>query len=360
MASVDGAVDIVHVHSHRLKPEWVFQLRELLPRSTFVEQSIWSTRSPFTGCMDLIAHQSPWMAWKYLCQTGRRVGRPGSIVAGKPIDLSVFRAGEHERSRFGAAARGRLGIPAGALVVGRVGQPGEGKWHEVLVRAFASLADALPSLHLLTVGAPDSIREAVTSLPETQRDRVVMIERLHDDTALRDVYCAMDVYAHAARLGETFGQSIVEAMAAGTPIVTLHTPYAGNAQSEMVLQAGAGFVADSGDLFRRRLEMLLKTEPLREAVGERARAGSLLWDQQRVCGHFLDLVAHVRSGAVGKERRSGLSRRVLSLDSAIASRGLRSRTRRTLIRLRPLVGWSGKGDYVWRIATERLSAAWVR
>jgi phosphatidylinositol alpha-mannosyltransferase len=117
-------------------------------------------------------------------------------------------------ARFGTAER--AAVPAGRhlLFVGRL-EPRKG--FPVALDAFQRLAGRFPDLRLLVVGDGED-RAMVDALPPAVRDRVELRGRVGDD-ALPSCYRAADVFVAPALRGESFGIVLVEAMAAGRPIV---------------------------------------------------------------------------------------------------------------------------------------------
>ena len=82
-------------------------------------------------------------------------------------------------------------------------------------------------------------------MPETLRRRVVLIDFLHGDAALREAYGSMDVFLHTSRIGESFGMVLAESLCCGTPVITLSTPAKDNSQLEVVGHEQGGLVAAS-------------------------------------------------------------------------------------------------------------------
>jgi phosphatidylinositol alpha-mannosyltransferase len=116
--------------------------------------------------------------------------------------------------RFANAPRAALGPGRHMLFVGRL-EPRKG--FPVAVRAFALLARGYPDLRLLVVG-DGSARNAIDNLPADVIDRVVMLGRVKGGE-LPAYYRAADVFVSPALGNESFGIVLLEAMAAGLPVV---------------------------------------------------------------------------------------------------------------------------------------------
>ena len=117
-----------------------------------------------------------------------------------------------------AALRATLGIPAEAPVVLWVGRPAAVKNVDLLLDAIRQVRAARPDARLILAGdfseRPDFVRRA-------ESERVVFPGRV-DHADLPAYYQMAAVYAHTSRY-EGFGKVIVEALAAGTPVVATHT-----------------------------------------------------------------------------------------------------------------------------------------
>ena len=138
-----------------------------------------------------------------------------------------------------------MNLPSHAVVIGRVGEPFEGKWHPYLIAVFRRVAIEREDAFLLLVGAPASITTAVEDLEPPIRARCRLVSPTPEDRQLRSYYSVMDVFLHIAAIGESFGMVLAEAMLCGTPVVTLATPYGDNAQCEIVEHPDSGFVRTS-------------------------------------------------------------------------------------------------------------------
>jgi glycosyltransferase involved in cell wall biosynthesis len=98
------------------------------------------------------------------------------------------------------------------------------------------------------------------------------VELLDPTVRVADFYDRLDVFVHGARVGETFGCVIAEAMANRIPVVTLSTPQRkkSNAQVELVEHNVTGFVCRWRWQYAGAVIELLRDHDLRKRFGERS------------------------------------------------------------------------------------------
>ncbi|MEU7551740.1 glycosyltransferase [Streptomyces sp. NPDC044571] len=140
------------------------------------------------------------------------------------IEAARFRFDEEVRR----ATRARTGLPARAFVVGGVGRLVPGKRFDALVRAVA----ALPGAHLLLAGeGPEraALRGLAAELGAQGRIHLLGERDPLGDSAdgrtpgIPALLAAMDVFVSASR-EEAFGLAVVEALAAGLPVLHVTCP----------------------------------------------------------------------------------------------------------------------------------------
>ena len=132
----------------------------------------------------------------------------------------------------------------------------------MLVDMVPHLSELVPDVQLLYVG--------MTLAKQRRAGRLGLLERVRaypataDEERLALFYSACDVVVNASAIGESQGVAIAEAMALGVPVVTCSTPWADNAQVEIVDHGVNGWIANH-------------PRPFAEAVAD------LLLDDERQC-----------------------------------------------------------------------------
>jgi glycosyltransferase involved in cell wall biosynthesis len=148
----------------------------------------------------------------------RAWGVPASRIHVVPngIDAARFRFDSADRT----ATRARLGLPADAFVVGGVGRLVPGKRFDVLVRAVA----ALPGARLLLAGhGPERAALRALAARLGAADRVRLLGECDPQRSIPALLFAMDAFVSTSR-EEAFGLAVVEALAAGLPVLHCACP----------------------------------------------------------------------------------------------------------------------------------------
>jgi glycosyltransferase involved in cell wall biosynthesis len=149
---------------------------------------------------------------------------------------------------------------------GRCSRADDQKWHDVCVKSLPKIFRKVPEARYLVQGITPRVRARIEQLG--CEDRVEVLEPTPD---VSDFYSRVDVFTHGARVGETFGSVIAEAMASRVPVVTLSTPQRGksNAQAELVEHNITGYVCRWQWQYPGAVIELLQNHDLRRRFAER-------------------------------------------------------------------------------------------
>jgi phosphatidyl-myo-inositol alpha-mannosyltransferase len=172
----------------------------------------------------------------------------------------------------GAPARG---LPAGRKILW-VNRLDPQKGFRVMLDAFERLPAELDDVHLVIVGDGRD-RDALRSLPERIRPRVLHLGTVAHDL-LPAYHAAADVFVAPAVGQESFGIVLVEAMAAGLPVVCTDIP----GYREVVRDGVEGLLVPPNDpaALAEATVRVLGDGAMAAALAEggRARAAGYAWD----------------------------------------------------------------------------------
>jgi glycosyltransferase involved in cell wall biosynthesis len=133
------------------------------------------------------------------------------------VDVAVMQKGN------GSILRERMNIPREALVIGHTGRLAPEKNLKFLAQAVAEFIDCHPKTHFLVIGEGPSKSEIEEIFNNSSLGSNLHFTGSLSGQDLVDSYHAMDVFAFASK-SETQGMVLVEAMAAGVPVVALDAP----------------------------------------------------------------------------------------------------------------------------------------
>jgi phosphatidylinositol alpha-mannosyltransferase len=191
------------------------------------------------------------------------------------MELEIVRNGL-DVERFAHPGTAPTGLPAGRRLLW-VSRLDPQKGFGILVQAFAILASEHGDLSLIVAGDGHD-RHAIGALSGAERGRVVMLGAIpHQD--LPPYYGAANVFVAPATGQESFGYVLVEAMAAGLPVVA--SDIAG--YREVVRTGLEGLLVPPGDPPRlaEAIARVLSDPALAARLSEagRARAQEFGWDR---------------------------------------------------------------------------------
>jgi glycosyltransferase involved in cell wall biosynthesis len=197
----------------------------------------------------------------------------------------------------GSAIRAELGIPEQAPLIGMIARMNPGKGHFILIAAAVQVLARYPDAYFLSVGSEFGGATAYTETVRAAISRAGLDGRFllaGFRTDVPQVLASLDVYVHPAPHPEGFGLSVLEAMAAGKPVVA--TAHGG--PLEMIEDGVSGhFVppADPGALAEKICACLADPESSRE-MGRRAQERALRMFSLR---RYLDGIESVYEQALG-------------------------------------------------------------
>lgn len=203
-----------------------------------------------------------------------------------PTGIPVGRFSGAGREAF----RARHGIAPTRPVALYVGRVAHEKNIEFLLDVVARARDALPELLLVIAGegpALTGLRESVASRGLTAN--VQFLGYLDRRSELPDCYAAADVFSFASRT-ETQGLVLLEAMAAGLPVVALA---AMGTIDILGARRGARVPADDPEAFAAELVEVLRNPELRSTLAEEGRAYANEWSDETLAGRLADLYRHI-------------------------------------------------------------------
>ncbi|MFJ8043014.1 glycosyltransferase family 4 protein [Kitasatospora sp. NPDC096147] len=141
---------------------------------------------------------------------------PVSLAAGQPHAVQITPGVDTARFTPGPPASGR---PRTLLYVGRMDRTSAWKGVDVLVEAFARLAD-LPDARLRLVGGGDAVPELLALAGRLGvAERVEAVGELTGEQLVSEVRGAAVLALPSRTEAESFGMALVEAMACATPVV---------------------------------------------------------------------------------------------------------------------------------------------
>jgi glycosyltransferase involved in cell wall biosynthesis len=209
-----------------------------------------------------------------------RVGYVGNPPFMPPEDITVCYPGA-DADRFnpdidGTRVRFQAGVAQDAPVVALAARFQKVKGHEVFQAMARQVALQIPEARFIVAGenvhgqsGDEAYKQSILKAAQDDRllrDRIIYLG-FRDD--VERVFAAADVVVCPSQF-ESYGLSVVEAMASGKPVVSTRR----GGPSETIVHGETGFLVDPGDAegFARHVIELLRNPELKARMGAAARA----------------------------------------------------------------------------------------
>jgi len=243
------APDIVHAHQYTANTLGIFTARKAgvpvrirhihtmtpwgeasgIRARTRIKTDVWAALQASTTIAVSEAARSFWLERTAMSPLSCRVIYNG-------VDMEKYRNCEEA----GQSVRREFNIPLDAPVVGCVGRLGKGKGHEFFLRAAEILSKKIPEVVFLMVGEGGQKQELKAMARSFEiGERTVFAGYRSDVPACLG---AMDLFWFTS-MQEGFGTALIEAQAAGLPVVSFDLPTA----AEAMVDGLTGTIIPSGD-----------------------------------------------------------------------------------------------------------------
>ena len=273
---IENAVEIVHIHRSGL-PEAddgdLVAAIEGAGRPAIVQTNVFGAHNtgPLGRIIDANLFISKMCALRYMRRTGQS---PAVFLERNRVVYYPLDVGEIDRIwtdlEDGDRLRADLGLAAADFVVGRIGRPDVLKWSDFLVAGLEHLFRMVPQSKAVLMGVPESAERRIRS-SRLLADRVRIVSPSSDQSRIVAFYKIIDVLAHSSRIGESFGYTLAEAMGCRRPVVVNSTPWADNAQVELIDHGETGLIANFPRTFAAALAYLAANPDVRWRMGNAGR-----------------------------------------------------------------------------------------
>jgi len=228
----DWKPDIIHVHN--FQDDLIPYINQIKSATTKVVETNVFSRPYYNKSYQVISlsmQLSMWGYWKYTslmkgADYSPQVGIASNIV----IHNKFVKPTQNDIQSFLRLQE----IPKDAFVVGRLGQPIPVKWDTKLIDVIENTVNEDNKIYYLLVGVPENFKKKLNKKTPFIQSRVKIISEIKGDSNLSLYYHSLQCFAHIAKVGESFGYVLAEAMICKVPVITMLTPVKDNAQFDVV------------------------------------------------------------------------------------------------------------------------------
>ncbi|MFN8565798.1 MAG: glycosyltransferase family 4 protein, partial [Anaerolineae bacterium] len=186
-----------------------------------------------------------------------------------PVDVETISAAASTRAQARTALRESLNVAADRPILLSIGRIDPVKGHDYLLRIAAAVVRACPDTLFLVVGSIAPVYQDYFDQLLQMRRELGLEQHVRFEAFRRDIVPVLygaDMLVHTSRT-ESFGRVLVEAMAAGLPVVAFDA----GAVGEIIKDGETGYLVRDFDIdhYAARVIDLLKDASLREQIGSR-------------------------------------------------------------------------------------------
>lgn len=238
-------LDILHTHRSG-EDHW------LLPNLDKVVRKYKIVETNFHGKLETPADfrifpSNAVMKWNRIPKSTNHAVIPNAILA--PLSSESFRI--------------ELGLDESTVILGRLARADDSVFSPTLLRAYIKLKKKSP-LALIWVGASEQAKRWASKLGAAD---VIWVDPVKNPEIVSKWMNTFDIFCHFNKLGETFGNTVAEAMIHGLPVVSLAgSPFYPQAQKEVL--GSSLFYHRMPERAVHNIRRLVAAKDLREAVGE--------------------------------------------------------------------------------------------
>jgi L-malate glycosyltransferase len=237
-------IEIVHAHMARDYPPAAFAARRNENARFIITRHVLFPLSRLHALT--LSHASRIIAVSHAVArhiSAQRIVRADKLsVVPNGVDFKRFDAATRDAEREAFRLRGNIGPEK--LLIGTIGEIKKQKGQEEFLRAAASVASVFPDAEFIVAGADTSQKGEHLAALKKLVQQLNLGTRVHFTGWVDDVFpllCALDLFVSASHT-ESFGLSIVEAMASRLAVVSTATEGA-----REIITDGTGLLVPLGD-----------------------------------------------------------------------------------------------------------------
>ncbi len=198
-----------------------------------------------------------------------------------PTGIDADKFIQNKRSHF----RSKFGIPENKKVLLNVSRVAFEKNIGVLIEMLAKAKQYLPDVHLVIAGEGPAKNSYVRQANNLDlNDHISFVGYLDRNSELIDCYHSADLFVFSSKT-ETQGLVLLEAMAAGTPVVSVAAMGTKDVLSEC---RGAIITDGSVDDFCRKVVTLLQNQDSMTKLSNEAVLYARKWDSAALAGNMIE------------------------------------------------------------------------